>query len=150
MEADVGTEVLEETEEPVVLFVTLGTFPDAGDAEHGTALREEVEHEQIARLHTIHHLRTGILCPALNHPDGLGIHPFHGLHHCLASLGIVDRGIVVALVEGIHRVIIGLAEEYCQFVEIEFGNLCKTRICGQEVGRTLETVPEAGIGDIQS
>ena len=38
METYVGTEILQETEQPLVLFVTLITFPDAGDAEHRTTL----------------------------------------------------------------------------------------------------------------
>ena len=52
--------------------------------------------------------------------------------------------------EGIHRIIIGLTKKTCQLVEIKFGNLCKAGVCRQQVRRTLETVPEAGISDIQT
>ena len=38
MKADVGPEVLEETEEPLMLFVAFLAFPDAGDAEHRATL----------------------------------------------------------------------------------------------------------------
>ena len=51
--------------------------------------------------------------------------------------------------EGVHRIIIGLAIETGQLVEIEFGNLRKARIGGQEVGRTLEPVPKSRISHIQ-
>ena len=134
----------------MVLFVALFALPDAGNAEHRTALAEQIKHKQIARLHTIYHLRTGILCPALNHPYSLGIDAFHGLHHCLTGFGVVDGGIVVALVERIHRVIIGLAEKLGQFVEVEFGNLGKAGVSRQKIRRTLESVPKASISDIQS
>ena len=42
MQPYISAEVLQHAEEPVVLFVAIGTFPDTGDAEHRTALREEV------------------------------------------------------------------------------------------------------------
>ena len=118
MQTDVGTEVLQETEQPLVLLITLITLPDAGNAKHRTTLREEVEHEQIARLHAIDHLRTGILGPTLNHPDSLRTDTLHGLHHRLASLGVVDIRVVIALMEGIHRIIIGLAEEFRKLIII--------------------------------
>ena len=118
METDIGTEVLEQTEEPIMLFVALVALPDAGDAEHRTALGEEVEHEQVACLHIVYHRRTRILRPALNHPHSLGVHTLHGLHHGLTRLGIVDGGIVVALVEGVHRVIVGLAKQLGELIII--------------------------------
>ena len=118
MQAHVGTKVLEQAEQPFVLLIAHIALPDTGNAKHGATLREEVEHQQIACLHTIHHCRTGILCPALNHPYGLGIHTFHGLHHGLASLGVVDIRIIIALVEGIHRIIISLAKELREFIII--------------------------------
>ena len=118
VETYVGAKVLKQAEEPLMLLIALFALPDAGNAKHRTALREEVEHQQITRLHTIHHLWTGVLCPTLNHPNGLGIDAFHGLHHCLTSLGIVDIRVVVALVEGVHRVIIGLSKEFCQLIII--------------------------------
>ena len=118
MQTHIGAKVLEQAEEPLMLFIALVAFPDAGDAKHGATLREKVEHQQIARLHAIHHLRTRILCPTLNHPNSIGIHTFHGLHHRLTSLGVVDRGIIITLVEGIHRVIIGLSKEFGELIII--------------------------------
>ena len=48
MKTYVGTEVLEQAEEPLMLFIALVTLPDAGDTEHRAALGEEVEHKQVA------------------------------------------------------------------------------------------------------
>ena len=118
MKPHIGTEILEQTEEPGMLFVALVALPYARNAEHRAALREEVKHEQVASLHTVHHRRTRILRPSLDHPYGLGIHPLHGLHHRLPGLGIVDIRVVVALVEGVHRVIIGLSEEFGELIII--------------------------------
>ena len=118
MQTYIGTEVLEQAEEPLVLLIALVALPDAGNTKHGATLREEVEYQEVARLHAIHHLWTRILRPSLNHPDGLGIHTLHGLHHRLTSLGIVDVGIVVALMERIHRVIVGLTKEFGEFIII--------------------------------
>ena len=118
MKPHIGTEILEQTEEPGMLFVALVALPDAGDTKHRAALREEVKHEQVASLHTVNHRRTRILRPSLNHPYRLGIDAFHRLHHRLTGLGIVDIRVVVALVEGVHRVIIGLSEEFGELIII--------------------------------
>ena len=91
-----------------MLFIALVALPYAGDTKHGATLREEVEHQQVASFHAIHHPRTGILRPPLDHPSRFGIHTFHGSHQSLASLGVVDGRIVVALMEGIHGVIVSL------------------------------------------
>ena len=118
MKTNIGAEVLEETEEPLMLFVTLVALPDAWDTEHRATFRKKVKHEQVACLHIIHHLWTGILGPALKHPDGFRIDTLHGLHHCLTRLGVIDIRIVVALVEGIHRIIVCLTKEFREFIII--------------------------------
>ena len=51
--------------------------------------------------------------------------------------------------EGIHRIIIGLAEEFRQFLIIDIGNLTETLIGGKKIGRTQESVPESGISHIK-
>ena len=114
----VATKVLKHTEQPLVLLVTLLALPYAGYAEHGAALREQVEHQQIAGLHAVHHSLAWVFGPALYHPYCLRIHSLHGLHHSLASLGIVYRWVVVTLVEWVHRVVVGLAEQLCQLIII--------------------------------
>ena len=149
MQADVGSEVLQQTEEPLMLLVTLLAFPDGGSSEHRTALREEVEHQQVAHPHVVDHGRTRILRPSLHHPDGLRVDALHCCHHRLASLGIVDGCIVMALVEGVHRVVVGLAEKLRQLIIIQSGNLSKARIGWHEIGRALETVPQSGISHVQ-
>ena len=40
MQADVGTEVLQQTEKPLMLFVTLFALPDTWDTEHRATFRE--------------------------------------------------------------------------------------------------------------
>ena len=38
VEAYVGTEVLQQTEQPLVLLITLGTLPDTWDSKHRATL----------------------------------------------------------------------------------------------------------------
>ena len=52
--------------------------------------------------------------------------------------------------EGVHRVIVSLAEEPGQFLIVDIGNLTETLISGQQVGRSLESVPQSGLSHIQS
>ena len=118
VQTDVGTEVLKQTEQPLVLLVTLLTLPDAGDTEHGATLREEIEHQQVASLHAVHHGLARILGPTLNHPYSLRIHTFHGLHHGLTGFSIIDIWIVVTLMEGIHRIVIGLTKQLGELIII--------------------------------
>ena len=149
MEAHVGPEVLEQAEEPLVLAVALRTVPDAGSAEHGTALREEVENEQVARLQGVGHLGTRVLRPSLHHPHGPWVGTLHGGHELAAGGGIVHRGIVGALVEGVHGIVVGASEEARQLLIVDVGYLVEPLVGGREVGRPLKTVPQAGIADVQ-
>ena len=52
--------------------------------------------------------------------------------------------------EGVHRVVVSLAEEAGQFLIVDIGNLTKPLVRGQQVGRPLESVPQSSLSHIQS
>ena len=150
MQAHIIAEILQQAEQPVVLLVTLRTPPDGRNTEHGATFREEVQNQQVTLLHPVHHLRPGILRPALYHPHSLRVHGLHGLHQHLPCTPIVNLAVIIALMERVHRVIVSLAEEPGQFLIVDIGNLTETLISGQQVGRSLESVPQSGLSHIQS
>ena len=95
------------------------------------------------------HLRTGVLCPSLYHPDSFGVGFSHRLKQSACGLGVVDAAVIGALMERVHGVIVGFAEETGELLVIESGYLVETRVGGQEVGRSLETVPQTCVGHIE-
>ena len=144
----VGTEVLEQTEAPVVLLVAILLVPKARHTPHGTAFAEEVEEDNITWRDGFEHLGTWILRPALADPFGIRIGFLHGsIHGFEAGLEVEVGGQVGCFVEGIHRIVVGLAEETDALSVIEVGELLETWVGGHEDAGTGEAVPKLNVGD---
>ena len=105
VQSHIAAEVLQHAEHPRVSLVSFVAFPYRWYAEHGTALREEVEYHDISVSEVGHHLRAWVLRPSLHHPFRLVVGALHGLHHRLSGLGVVCCRIIVALVERVHGVV---------------------------------------------
>ena len=88
----------------------------------------------------------GILLPALDHPHGLGIGPFHGGHHGRPRPPQVDALRAAPFVEGVHRVVAGLAVEFFELLVVEVGDPPEGLVVGRKIGRAVESAPLARIG----
>ena len=148
MHAYVGAEVLEQAEAPVVLLVAILLVPKARHAPHGTTFAEEVEEDDVARRDGFEHFRTRILRPTLAYPFGLRIGFLHSCIHGLeASLQVEVDWEVGSLVEGIHRIVVGLAEETDALGVIEVGELLEAWVGRHEDAGTGKAVPELYVRD---
>ena len=150
VQAHVAAEVLQQAHQPLVVAVAAVVLEDGGDAPLRAALREEVQDEQVALLQVLDEFLARILLPALNDPRGSRVHQLHLLHDGLARGVKVNAHGVAALVERVHRVVVGTAKQLRQFVIVQGGNLVETLVGGLQEGRTRVAVPASAVGHVQS
>ena len=112
VQADVTAIIQQHAVEPLVPVEAVLAIPRRrGVSPLRTAFGIEVEHKHVALRHALQHLRARIGPPGLHHPDGLRIVPLHGIPDGPSRGFQIHTFHAASLVEGIHAVIIGLAEE---------------------------------------
>ena len=150
VQTDIAAEVEQHTEKPVVLLITFVALPNRRDSPHRATFAEQVQYQQISVLHILYHFRARILRPTLYYPGGFRIHFLHSRHDGLSGCIEIYRSGIFCFVEGVHRVIIRLAEKLLLLPVIQIGYLGKTSISRLQESRTGKAIPQIGLGQVQS
>ena len=142
MQTDVGSEVLEQTETPVMVGISLVFLPDRRSTPHRATFAEEVEEDHVARFDGTEHLLARILVPTLANPLCFRI----GFLHCSidgleARIEVETCRDIRCLMERIHRVVVGFAKETDALFVEHVRELLETRIGRHKDARTGEAVP---------
>ena len=146
VQTDIAAEVEQHTEKPVVLLITFVALPNRRDSPHRATFTEQVQ----SVLHILYHFRARILRPTLYYPSGFRIHFFHSRHDGLSGCIEIYRSGIFCFVEGVHRVIIRLAEKLLLLPVIQICYLGKTSISRLQKSRTGKAIPQIGLGQVQS
>ena len=115
-----------------------------------TALGVEVEDEHVPAGHGADHSRAGIGTPGLHYPLGTRAVALHGgVDGLVCSLEVYPGG-PASLVEWIHAVESGLAEEFFRLLVVDIGYSLKVLVLWLQECRAVISLPEPRISDIQS
>ena len=113
-------------------------------------LRVEVEDDDAPLGQTVDHCTAGIGAPGLNHPFALSAGPAHGLPDGTSGSPKVHALHAAAFMERIHAEKLHWAVKLLQLVVVGGRNVGKAAVGGLEKGRSVETVPQSGILDIDA
>ena len=150
MQPHICPKVLKHTKQPIVLLVSFLSFPHRGNTEHGPAFGKQIQYQQIAILHILYHTRTWVFRPSLNNPCRFWVDTFHRLQHHASRFSIVQGIIVVAFMERVHAIVIGLAIKSCQFGIIKVGNPVELTVGRRQISGPSVAIPFATVSDIKS
>ena len=113
------------------------------------ALGVEVEDEHVPAGHGSDHRRAGIGTPGLYNPFGPRTVALHGGVDGLACSLEVDPGRSASLVEWIHAVEAGIAEEFFRFLVVDISYFLEIIVLGLQECGTVISLPQSRVRDIQ-
>ena len=113
------------------------------------ALGVEVEDEHVPAGHGADHRRAGIGTPGLYNPFGPRTVALHGGVDGLACSLEIDPGRPASLVEWIHAVEAGLAEEFFRLLVVDIGYFLEILVFRLQECGTVISLPQSRVRDIQ-
>ena len=150
VKAYIASEVEQHAVEPVVSVETFRTVPRGGGISPlRPAFGVEVEDEHVPAGYGADHRRAGIGTPGLYYPLGSRAVALHGGVDGLACSLEIDPGRPASLVEWIHAVEAGLAEEFFRLLVVDIGYFLEILIFRLQECGTVISLPQSRVRDIQ-
>jgi hypothetical protein len=149
MQTDISSEVQQHTIKPVMLAKAFLTIPHRIRI---PPLRKsfaiQIQHQHISGIQHINHSRTRICLPCLNDPNSFRIGFLHGFHYRSSGLRQVYPFCVASLMEWVHTIIFSFSVKFLQFFVVHSRKRIEMLVFRRKEGRTRETAPLAGVGNL--